>query len=63
MASLCHVVKAGKGVKRPRMSAAEKALLPQGHCSGGCGKQGVVGMKHSTWSKEQGKAEACGYFC
>jgi hypothetical protein len=31
---------AGKGVKRPRMSAADKALLPQGLCSGGCGKHG-----------------------
>ncbi len=40
---------AGKGVKRPRMTAAEKALLPQGLCSG---KSGVVGMKHSTRSKE-----------
>ncbi len=37
------------------MSAAEKALLPQGLCSRGCGQQGVVGMKHSTRSKEEGK--------
>jgi hypothetical protein len=54
---------AGKGVKRQRMSTAEKARRPQGLCSGSCGKQGVVGMKHSMLSKEQGKVEACGYFC
>ncbi len=49
---------AGKGVKkRPRMSATE-----QGLCSRGCGKWGVVGAKHSTWSKEEGKAVACGRF-
>ncbi len=52
---------AGKGITKPRMSAAQKALLPQGLCSGGCGKSGVVGMKHSTWSKEESKAVACGY--
>ncbi len=55
---------AGKGVKRPRMTAAEKALLPQGLCSGGCGKQGVVGMKHKKkeGNKRETSGEACGYF-
>jgi hypothetical protein len=32
---------AGKGVKKPRLTAAEKELLPQGLCSGSCGKQRV----------------------
>ncbi len=29
---------------------------------GPSGKSGVVGAKHSTWSKEEGKLVACGYF-
>jgi hypothetical protein len=52
---------AGKGVKKPRMTTAEKELLPQGVCTG-CGKSGVLGAKHCAWSKQESKAEACGYF-
>ncbi len=33
---------AGNGVRKPRMAATEKAELPQGFCSGGCGAFGVV---------------------
>jgi hypothetical protein len=47
--------RAGKGVKKPQMSAAE------GPCTG-CGKWGVVGAKHCTWSKEEGRAMACGRY-
>jgi hypothetical protein len=52
---------AGKGVKKPRKTAAGKELLPQGVCTG-CGETGVAGLKHAKWSKELGKVKACGYF-
>ncbi len=50
---------AGKGVKKPRMTAAEKALLPQGFRSG-CGKQGVVGKQHSGGGCVGARPEAAG---
>jgi hypothetical protein len=44
------------------MTAAQKALLLHGLCSGGCGKSGVVGAQHnkpkSSWQGE--KVEKCG---
>jgi hypothetical protein len=47
---------AGKGGKKPRMSAAERELLPQGLCTG-CGKTGVAGAQHnkpkSSWQGEK----------
>ncbi len=49
-------------MKKPRMTTAEKELLPQGVCTGGCGKSGVLGANHGVRSHEQGKVNACGYF-
>jgi hypothetical protein len=37
---------AGKGITKPRMTAAQKARLPHSFCSGGCGAFGVVGKQH-----------------
>jgi hypothetical protein len=53
---------AGKGVKKPRLTAAQKAHLPQGPCSG-CGKSGVVGAQHNKpKAVTGGKAEMCGRY-
>jgi hypothetical protein len=41
---------------RPRLTAAEKALLPQGFCSG-CGKQGVVGAQHQVQAHQHHRGE------
>ncbi len=52
---------AGKGVTKPRMTAAQKALLPHG--SGGCGKLGVVGAQHNKPKADTGgKVEKCGMY-
>jgi hypothetical protein len=54
---------AGKGVKKPRMTAAQKARLPQGLCSGGCGKSGVVGKQHNKPRADTGgRAVKCGVY-
>ncbi len=53
---------AGRGVTKPRLTAAQKAHLPQGPCSG-CGKSGVVGAQHNKpKAVTGGKAEMCGRY-
>jgi hypothetical protein len=53
---------AGKGVKKPRLTAAEKELLPQGPCTG-CGKSGVVGAQHNKPRADTGgKVVKCGRY-
>ncbi len=54
---------AGKGITKPRMTAAQKARLPHGLCSGGCGKSGVVGAQHNKPKADTGgKVKQCGRY-
>jgi hypothetical protein len=49
----------GLGVRKPRMTKAEKAKAKKGHCSG-CGKLGWTGKKHNT--RRGGKVLHCGRY-